>query len=171
MNDNGHSEQQRYWNQLVLVKIVACYVRRYRDEHSQWIRSIGLFKAVATSATIGAWIIWKEYAIVWGVVVGATQVLDAAKDYLPQVKNRHLASEFVSSVEKILIDAEFEWYEIYAGKVPAPDIMERWRRLSRLLHDHETKCFPDGLPVNDKRQSLAEEDAATYFKVQYLVEG
>ncbi len=27
-------EQQTYWNQMVLVKVVACYVRRYRDEQA-----------------------------------------------------------------------------------------------------------------------------------------
>jgi hypothetical protein len=80
-----------YWNQLVLVKVVACYVRRYRDEQGRWINWIGIFKAVVTSSTIGAWAIWKDYAFVWAVLFGVAQLLDAAKDYIPQTKHRRSA--------------------------------------------------------------------------------
>ena len=31
----------------------------------------------------------------------------------------------------------------------------------------ETKHFPDGLPVRDSRQKLAEQDAKTYFQTIY----
>lgn len=78
---SGHIEQQIYWNQMVIIKVVACYIRRYRDEQAWWIDRIGIFKAVVTSGTIGAWAIWKDYAFVWGVLLGVAQVLDAAKDY------------------------------------------------------------------------------------------
>jgi hypothetical protein len=121
----GHGEQQTYWNQLVLVKVVACYVRRYRDEQAWWIDRIGLFKAIVTSSTIGAWVIWKDYAFAWAVLLGITQVLDAVNDYIPQTKHRHAASEFVSSIESVIIDARFEWHSIYSGQYSSVDIMER----------------------------------------------
>jgi hypothetical protein len=60
----GQGAQEIYWNQLVLLKVVACYVRRYRDEQAWWINRTGLFKAVVTSGTIGAWAVWKDYAFV-----------------------------------------------------------------------------------------------------------
>jgi hypothetical protein len=123
----GHIEQQTYWNQLVLVKVVGCYVRRYRDEQAWWINRIGLFKAIVTSGTIGAWAIWKDYAFVWGVLLGIAQVLDAAKDYIPQTKHRRNASEFVSELESVIIDARFDWHSIFNGQCSAREIMERWR--------------------------------------------
>ncbi len=173
MSEGGaaHSEQETYWNQLVLLKIVSCYVRRYRDQQSWWIATIGFFKAAITSSTIGAWIIWKEHAVVWGALIGISQILDAGKEYLPQTKNRRSASEFVSNIENIFIDARFEWYSIYSGKCDPDDIMERWRKLAKLLNEVETKSFPDGLPANAVRQRLAEEDARAYFLSTYGVEG
>jgi hypothetical protein len=159
----GHTEQQTYWNQLVLVKVVSCYVRRYRDEQAWWINRIGLFKAVVTSGTIGAWAIWKDYAFVWGVLLGLAQVLDAAKDNVPQTKHRRNASEFVSELESVIIDARFEWHSIFSGQYPARDIMERWRTLAKALNETEAKHFPDGLPVKNSRQKLAEDDARAYF--------
>ncbi|HTB45852.1 MAG TPA: hypothetical protein VK741_19685 [Acetobacteraceae bacterium] len=169
--DLGAGEQQTYWNQLVLVKVVACYVRRYRDEQAWWINRIGLFKAVVTSSTIGAWAIWKDYAFVWGVLLGAAQILDAAKEYIPQTKHRRSASEFVAAIENVFIDARFEWYGIFSGKCPPDEIMERCRKLAKLLNEIETKHFPEGLPSNPARQKLAEADAQAYFLSTYGVGG
>ncbi len=64
------------------LKVVALYVRRYRDEQAWWITRIGVFKAIVTSGTIGAWAIWKDYAFVWGILLGAAQILDAAKEFI-----------------------------------------------------------------------------------------
>jgi hypothetical protein len=167
----GHVEQQTYWNQLVLVKVVACYVRRYRDQQAWWINCIGIFKAIVTSSTIGAWVIWKEYAFVWAVLLGVAQLLDALKEYIPQTKHRRNASEFVSTLENIIIDARFEWHSIFSGQYSASEIMERWRTLAKLLNEMETKHFPDGLPAKPSRQRLAEEDAKAYFLATYGVGG
>ncbi len=56
----GQAAQETYWNQPVMLKVVASYVRRYRDEQAWWITRIGFFKAVVTSGTIGAWAVWKD---------------------------------------------------------------------------------------------------------------
>jgi hypothetical protein len=168
-SEAGHGEQQTYWNQLVLVKVVACYVRRYRDEQAWWIDRIGLFKVIVTSSTIGAWALWKDYAFVWAVLLGIAQILDAAKDYIPQTKHRRNASEFVSTIENVIIDARFHWHSIFSGQCATGEIMEKWRTLAKLLNETETKHFPDGLPVKASRQKLAEDDAKTYFLTMYGV--
>ncbi len=173
MSDDGAGQraQESYWNQLVLLKVVASYVRRYRDEQAWWIVRIGLFKAVVTSGTIGAWAVWKDYAFVWGVLLGAAQILDAAKEFIPQTKNRRSASEFVSVMETIIIDARVEWFAVFKGEYEAGEVMDRWRKLARLMNETEGKYFPDGLPANPERQRLAEADASAYFSNTYGVGG
>jgi hypothetical protein len=167
----GQGAQETYWSQLVLLKVVACYVRRYRDEQTWWINRIGLFKAVVTSSTIGAWALWKEHVFVWGVLIGVAQILDAAKDFIPQTKHRRSASDFVGVIESVIIDARFEWFSIFEGEYHASEIMDRWRTLARLLNENEGKYFPDGLPVNAERQRLAEAEASAYFSMNYGVGG
>jgi hypothetical protein len=170
-DQSGHAAQEAYWQELVLCKVVSCYVRRYRDQQARWINYTGIFKAVVTSSTIGAWVIWKDYALVWGILLGITQIIDALKEYIPQTKNRRNASDFVSTLENIIIDARFEWYEVFNGEYDAGAIMGRWRKLAKLLNETETKYFPDGLPADLKRQKLAEKDAAAYFLNIYGVGG
>lgn len=167
----GPTAQETYWNQLVLLKVISCYIRRYRDQQSRWINRIGMFKAFVTSGTIGAWAVWKDYAFVWGLFLGGAQILDAAKEYLPQTKHRRSASEFVSAMENLIIEARFEWFSIFNGEYEADEIMARWKKLAKLLNETEGKYFPDGLPLDPERQRLAEGDAATYFSTNYGVGG
>ena len=105
------------------------------------------------------------------VAGGAAQILDAAKEFLPQTKNRRNASDFVGIMETIVIDARFDWYSIFTGKFEADEIMDRWRKLARLMTETEGKYFPDGLPANSERQRLAEEEARAYFANIYGVGG
>jgi hypothetical protein len=165
----GQTARQTYWDELVILKVVGCYVRRYRDEQAWWMIRIGLFKAVVTSATIGAWVIRKDYAFVWGILIGATQISYAAKDYLPQRKHGKNASEFVGIIENAIIDARFEWFAIFHGQYEAMEIMNRWRPLAKLLNEAEGKYFPDGIPANPGPQRLAEAEASAYFPTLYGV--
>jgi len=165
----GHDAQGAYWKQLITCKIVSSYVRRYRDRQAAWINYTGIFKAIVSSGTIGAWVIWKDYALVWGALLAAMQILDAIKEFIPQTKNRRNASDFVSALEHIIIDARFEWYEVSNGKFDDLEIMNRWRKLAKLLIETEAKYFPDGIPPDSGQQKLAEEEAKAYFRNIYGV--
>ncbi len=169
MSESGHGAQEAYWQQLVTCKIVSCYVKLYRDGQARWINITGIFKAVVTSSTIGAWAIWKEYAFIWGILLAAAQVLDSIKEYIPQTKGRRAASEFVQAMESLIIDARFEWYSVFNGEYTSAEIMERWLKLAKLMNEIETKYFPDGLPADAKRQKLAEQEAQAYFLNTYGV--
>ncbi len=72
-----------------------------------------------TSSTIGAWGIWKDYAFVWAVLLGVVQIIDAAKDYIPQIKHRRDANACVMALENLFIDARFEWHSVPMGKFSA----------------------------------------------------
>jgi len=148
---------------MVLLTVVAFYVRAYRDRQARWIDSTGLVRALVTSGTIGAWIIWKDHAALWGALVGITQMLDAGKDYLPQAKNRRSASEFLVTIDNMIIDARFEWFAIFNGDYEAGEIMNRWRQLAKLLTETEAKHFPDGLPTHPARKKLAQAEASAYL--------
>jgi hypothetical protein len=73
--------------------------------------------------------------------------------------------------ESIVIDARFEWYEIFDGQHEAGEIMDRWRKLARFMNETEGKYFPDDLPANAERQRLADADACAYFSNIYGVGG
>jgi hypothetical protein len=63
---NPHRQQQLYWAQMVELKVAACYIRHYRDSLGRRVTAVGTLRAVASSGSIAAWALWKEYVFVWG---------------------------------------------------------------------------------------------------------
>jgi len=159
-----HRQQELYWRQLVELRVAANYVRLYRDDQASWINRVGIFRAIATSSTIAGWVIWKDYAFVWAIVLAISQLADATKDYLPNAKRQRAASELTVLLESLFIDARFEWEAISSGSMTNDDIMAGFRRLARLQLEAEQKHFPDGLPSNPRMRMLAEQEASTYVE-------
>jgi hypothetical protein len=81
-----HRQQQLYWAQMVELKVAACYIRRYRDHLGKRVTALGTLRAVASSTSIAAWALWREYAFVWGVIIAASQVADALREVFPFTK-------------------------------------------------------------------------------------
>ena len=100
---------------MVELKVAAAYTRRYRDALGTWVTGLGTVKAIASSGSIAAWVIWKEYAFVWGMIIAASQVADALKDVFPFAKTHKAASEHTTTLGSIFIDAQLEWESIFPG--------------------------------------------------------
>ena len=169
MDEITHRQQQLYWNQMVNVKVAAAYIRRYRDDLGKWVTLLGTVKAVAASGSIAAWVIWKEYAFVWGMIIAVSQLADALKDVFPFTKTHKAASEHTITLENIFIDAQLEWENIFTGQYTNEQIASRWHKLMKLQHDAECRIFPNGLAEKPQLFAKAQQEAEDYFKSAYLV--
>jgi hypothetical protein len=101
---------------MVELKVAACYMRRYRDQVGLWVTSVGVVRAIASSGSIAAWAIWRQYAFVWGLIIAASQVADALREVFPFVKTNKAASEFGIALERLFIDAQLEWESVFSGR-------------------------------------------------------
>jgi hypothetical protein len=97
------------------------------------------------SGSIAAWAIWKDYAIVWGMIIAVSQVVDALKDVFPFSKTYKAASEHCIALGSIFIDAQLEWESIFSGRYTNEQISSRRHKLMRLQYDAERHNFPHGL--------------------------
>ena len=161
---NPHRQQQLYWAQLYELKAACVYIRRYRGYLSKWVTTTGTIRAIASSASIAAWVIWKEHAFIWAAIIAVSQVLDAVKDVFPMTKRHKAASDHVHQLESLFIDAQLEWENIFSGHYTDDEIMHRRHQLMKLQHDAEVKNFPDGLPERPSDFSGAESETEAYFK-------
>ncbi len=164
---NTHRQQQLYWAQMVELKIACVYTRRYRDHLGKWVTRIGAVRAIASSASIAAWAVWKNHAFLWAVIIASSQVLDALKDVFPVTKKHKSASEHTTTLEGIFIDAQLEWEGIFLGRYTDDQIMKRRHKLMTLQHHAEGAHFPNGLPTRDSDFALAQQEAANYFTALY----
>jgi hypothetical protein len=169
IGNNLHRQQALYWAKMVDLRAAANYIRCYRDYLGRRATALGTARAIASSVSIGAWAIWRQYAFVWGVVIAASQVLDALRDVFPVVKRHKAASEYTVVLESLFIDAQLEWENIFAGKYDNGEISKRLHKLRTLHHNAESRSFPDGLPIRADLFRPAEVDAEVFFRKTYGV--
>jgi hypothetical protein len=155
---------------MIELKVAAEYIRRYRDDTGKRVRALGTLKAVASSAGIAAWAIWKEQAFIWGLIIAASQLADALKEVFPFTKIHKAASEHTIILDSMFIDALLEWENIFGGKYSDEQISNRRHKLMKLQHDAERKAFPAGLPVKEKLFAAAQSEAKEYFAGMYAIE-
>lgn len=138
-------------------------MRLYRNQQALWIKRIGIVKGIGSASTIAGWVIWKDYAIVWAVFLGLIQILDAIKDYTPQLKNQQAANDLLILADQMYIDARHEWHKIYSGQLTEDEIMERWKALAKRRQEAEAKCFPLGLVYSKSHLDLANQEVTAYL--------
>ena len=154
---------------MIELKVAACYIRRYRDYLDTRVTALGTVRAIASSGSIAAWALWKEYAFVWGAIIAASQVADALRDVLPFTKKHKSASAHTVMLGSIFIDAQLEWENIFSGRYTDDQIMTRRHKLMKLQHDAERTSFPDGLATRDSLFAQAQQEAKDYLTATYGV--
>ncbi len=156
-----------YWKQFVQLKAASICMRLYRNQLARRVRAVELIKAIGSSGGIAAWVVWKDWPLVWSAIIAASQLLDATKHVFPFARHHKAASDLTVALELLCIDAEAEWESIYAGRVPDQGITERKARLARLQLEAEHKHFPEGFEPSQTLIDLATEEANTYFSTTY----
>jgi hypothetical protein len=163
--------RELYWRQLTQLKTESIYIRLYRDDRAKWVTRLGILKAVASSGGIAAWVIWKEYAFVWASIIAASQVADALKEVFPFSRQHKAASEHMLALDRLLIDSQLEWENVFSGHYPNDEIMNRRHKLMMLQHEAERRNFPDGLPSrNEALWITAQQEARVYLTSTYGAE-
>jgi len=160
-----HRQQDLYFNELFQLKVQCEYIRRYRNILSGWVTRFAVVRAIASSGSIGGWVIWKDLAFVWGAIIAVSQVSDALKDAIPYTARNKAATALLMDLDALFIETLFEWESVYAGAFTNGQITERRRKLMELRHDLEWKHFPTAdLPRNPALLPLAERDAIDYLE-------
>ena len=154
---------------MIELKVAVGYIRRYRDDLGKWVTGLGTVRAVASSGSIAAWAIWREYAFAWGAIIALAQVVDALKEVFPFSKTHKAASEHSITLGGIFIDAQLEWESIFSGRYTDEQIAGRRHKLMRLQHDAERHNFPNGLAVKGGLFRQSEVEARAYFESMYGV--
>ena len=105
----GMGVQSQFWLEMTTLKRDARYVDLCLARAEQIDRAIRAFLAIPASSSIGGWLIFQQYAIIWATVVAASQVLQAVKEYLPY-KNRLKALAALSvDLNALSLVAEDQW--------------------------------------------------------------
>ena len=160
--------QEQYWKELYQLKAHINYVEILYENADQIDRTLKIILAVAASTSIGAWVIWKNYAWVWASVIAFSQVITAINPFLPYKERIKDYGSLLHELEEILIQAEFKWHSIAEGELTEPEINQaRFEIRSQKLKSLKKHITGTTIPRDEKARRRAEDSAREYFETFY----
>ena len=145
------------------------YLQAYQIHSEKWDNGIQIFLAITSSSSIGGWVIWNEYGIIWGCVIAVSQVINAIKGFLPFQKRAKQIGSLNTEVEKLALDAESQWYSVFEGKLTNEDIFNLVTKLKQQKLEASHKHFKDqALPIKSKYITESEELTRAYLQPYIL---
>lgn len=163
--------QEHYWKEFYRLKVHINYVEQMLSQTENWDRGIKMFSAIASSSSIGAWVIWKDYALVWGGVIAASQVLSAIRQYLPYKDRLRCYAALLIELEEIQLGVESRWIEISKGECTESTIRKSLSDLRLKRHLAFKKHLPTStVPDDGPLFREAERRAEAYFQNFYTQE-
>lgn len=160
--------QERFWKELYQLKVHINYVEAHIHEAEQYDRAIKIVMAVTSSASIGAWVIWKNLSMLWASIIAMSQVISAVSPHLPFKERLKTYSSVLHELEELFIHAESKWHEIADGKMDEEDVNKL--RTSIRLQKHKIlkkNLASSVIPDSKEKAEKAEVLALNYFSNFY----
>jgi len=162
------TERNRYWTYFVQTYGHSRYLYKYLEQCEEIDRRISMFAAIASSTSIGGWVIWKEIGWVWGAIIATSQVLTAIKNYLPYARRAELLRTLASSYSRLVTRIEGDWFKVNSGSLAEDKINDRLVKFKTEQDEIEEKLFSKiTLPTKRKLLSQAAEDTKNHFRRHY----
>lgn len=160
--------QELFWKEFHLLKVDVIYVQELLLEAEIKERWFKIFIAITSSASIGAWVIWKELAWLWGAIIAGSQVFSAIHPHLPYAERLKTFSLVLRDLEMLFIDAEHKWQSVADGSLSIQKINCERMQLHKKKNEILNKYMPNSIfPANSRITDLAEQEAANYFAYYY----
>jgi len=128
--------QEKYWKTLARL----CYGTYYYDEHFRFCvtfdRTLRILLAVITASSVASWKIWEQYALLWSIIIGASQLLLIISAILPYKDRITILNELRPKLSALYIDMENQWRDVKSGELDPDKIndlitsyVNQWRKL------------------------------------------
>ena len=141
--------QEHYWKEFYRLKVHVTYLELQLGRTEEIDRALKIFLAVTSSASIGAWAIWKEYAVVWATAIAASQVVNAIRQYLPYKERLRCIAGLMVELEELALTVESKWLDIANGDLTEAEIRKALSNLRQLRQRAFKKHFPDRVLPDD----------------------
>ncbi len=153
---------------MVQLKVDSYYTGTYVADAEFKDNSLTMFGAIMATTSVSTWAIWQKFDIIWAILVAASQVLAATKQYLPY-KKRIAPMRAVSYLyEEIFLEAESMWYDISQGNKTESEINQLMTELKGKQLKAWKKSIGDvTIPHRPKIRERADKLTAEYFTQAY----
>lgn len=159
--------QEQYWKELYQLKVHTTFIELKLEQAEWWDRAVKIVLAIASSSSIGAWVIWKEYSWIWAGVIAFSQVIGAIHPFLPYKSRIKAYSSLINELEELMILSELKWHEISQGQLTPTEINKARFEIRSLKNKSLKKHIQTTIPTDGTVHSKAENLANQYFSTFY----
>ena len=171
MND-VHEYQRRFWQEIVQLRIHIYYLLRYQVAAEKSERRLNMFLAFTSNGSIASWAIWREWSLLWAIIIALSQLLNAIRPYLPYQHRIRAIAAMTREFEELALYAEHKWYAVSEGHLTDEQIHDETIELRRRkVKADQTHFGFSPLPPDEGFLREAENQAQTYFRSNYGIEG
>lgn len=160
--------QTRYWQELYDLRSHATYISIYLHRTELHDRLFKIIIAIASSSSIGAWVVWEKLGMLWSLIIATSQVLTAVSAYLPYKARLKALAGLQPALEELALYAEERWFDVAEGKLTEESIHKLQFEIKTKkikLQDRFLKNTP--LPDREGYLKEAEEQSGQYFRNYY----
>ena len=163
--------QERYWKELYQLKYHINYLDLYLIDSDRKDNAINIFLAFTSTGSIAAWAIWEKTGFFWALIIAASQVVTALKNFIPyKVRKKSLAG-LIRDLEDILLFAEKKWFKVSEGRLTEEEIHDlRFDIRSKKTDVLNKHLGPNVLPERKDLWGNAQDSTDTYFDHFYPAE-
>lgn len=167
-NDNSDGIVNRYWVELVELKVMIYYHIHLRRWDNFWDILTKIIPAIAASAGIAAWIVDNNYGYYWAIIIVLAHLVSAIQHLFPFEIRRNKTFELAFELSKIYLMLEKDWERIMVGILTREDISKILFDAKKKIIDIEHKLLPAIIiPQYKFLTRAAIKDAEKYFSARY----
>lgn len=165
---DSNQYQRRYWKELFELRVHVNYLEKYMEQSEFLDKTINVFLAVTSSSSICGWAIWNKYSFLWAVIIAASQLVNAVKQFLPYRTRLKATGGILKELEELSIFAEKKWFYVAEGKLKNEEINElQFEIRSKKIKSVHKYLGINTLPTKGKLLNKAKETAKTYINNFY----
>ncbi len=163
-----NEHQERYWQELYDLKVHVTYLEIYLLGTEKIDKYINAFLAIASSASIAGWVIWKEYQFIWASIIVISQFITSIKSFLPYSSRIKSISKILKEMELLSIEYEEKWFYIADGQKTEEEInvlrFELKKNKSKIIRKYFiTSVLPDNKKYLHEAEKLTQDSLNNYY--------
>ncbi len=160
--------QEKYWKEFYQLKVHVRYIELYHEKAVNWERGLNIFLAVASSGSIAGWLVWEKASILWAVIIGASQIVNVIKEFLPFKARVASLPALNYELDQLANSAEKNWERVGSGELTEKEINNLWHEIKSKKTEYVHQLLAGGsLPEKKELLKTAEKYTEVYFNHFY----
>lgn len=128
-------------------------IKKYRF----YDKCLNYFLAITSCGSIASWSVFKEYSLIWGIIIAISQVINSIKHLFAFNKNVHNLNARCYKLEALFLELEDLWYKVKEVRISNIEAETQLAYLKKRVADVTFFDDDDGYEFPEKILEKARE--------------